>query len=577
MKSKLFKLIVLGLSCGLWLFFGCNKIEDQITDVPKVLSENFVISSKSFLRTELSDIDRIKIALAKSLSNLIMNNQEVTTSSITSLIQSRNGNRILAYDFSTTTLGGSSLLQLLIDNIDSEDADIQVDIEDICKKYPHLSIGFPLWVSKIPIEVINNSEFVLFPSIRSRIEVNWEGIRLSDGAMVSQSKGMPYEYIPIQIKEAEDVIPYHESDLTTIWGDHLIEDHFPIVKNCEDVLTTISEFSISSLCNDEFKLLKIIEFRNNLRNACFMPPVEDCFNGIDDDGDGLVDGDDPDCDGVIADQEICNNGIDDDGDGLIDEDDPDCPCEPDCERDCVYEKNVIEGIKFANISVFDGLNNQPGGEDNISLHYVFVSSQMCGDPMVSTNCPPATWKKVFYGNFFDFFEIQQINGIPTQSELSDVIFIHPFVDIYWKVFPIYYDIPNDNSFEGIYSQLPYLNNTANSHFDGNVYGNVVTLSIHEHDNVIVKQTTTHKITVVNVAKVSLGLQLPGTGNTAKFEFSNTTTKTSEYKYEIEAEKDVELGQTSSIYCDQNYTNSTIGYGINKSTGSIITHLAFYYE
>ena len=48
------------------------------------------------------------------------------------------------------------------------------------------------------------------------------------------------------------------------------------------------------------------------------PPVEDCQNGTDDDGDGLVDGDDPDC------QEDCTNGIDDDGDGLADEEDPQC-------------------------------------------------------------------------------------------------------------------------------------------------------------------------------------------------------------------------------------------------------------
>ena len=52
--------------------------------------------------------------------------------------------------------------------------------------------------------------------------------------------------------------------------------------------------------------------------------IEICDNGIDDDGDGFIDGDDLDC------QELCNNGIDDDGDGFIDCDDMDCDGNPDC-------------------------------------------------------------------------------------------------------------------------------------------------------------------------------------------------------------------------------------------------------
>lgn len=63
------------------------------------------------------------------------------------------------------------------------------------------------------------------------------------------------------------------------------------------------------------------------------PPQEICDNGVDDDGDGLVDCDDPDCDsdpncGTPA--EICDNGVDDDGDGLVDCDDPDCDSDPNC-------------------------------------------------------------------------------------------------------------------------------------------------------------------------------------------------------------------------------------------------------
>ena len=56
---------------------------------------------------------------------------------------------------------------------------------------------------------------------------------------------------------------------------------------------------------------------------------EICDNGKDDDGDKLVDCDDPDCDCTPPPtNEICDNGKDDDGDKLVDCDDPDCDCTP---------------------------------------------------------------------------------------------------------------------------------------------------------------------------------------------------------------------------------------------------------
>ncbi|MEM6722626.1 MAG: hypothetical protein AAF598_01240 [Bacteroidota bacterium] len=75
-------------------------------------------------------------------------------------------------------------------------------------------------------------------------------------------------------------------------------------------------------------------------------PSEICDNTIDDDGDGLVDCNDPDCTSdancpVIA--EICNNSIDDDGDGLVDCDDPDCIADFACPLN----------ISWSQVSAFD--------------------------------------------------------------------------------------------------------------------------------------------------------------------------------------------------------------------------------
>ncbi len=56
-------------------------------------------------------------------------------------------------------------------------------------------------------------------------------------------------------------------------------------------------------------------------NLCI---VEICNNGLDDDGDGKIDCMDSECQAFSYCTEVCDNGLDDDGDGLIDDLDPDC-------------------------------------------------------------------------------------------------------------------------------------------------------------------------------------------------------------------------------------------------------------
>ena len=77
---------------------------------------------------------------------------------------------------------------------------------------------------------------------------------------------------------------------------------------------------------------------------CYM---ERCDNGMDDDGDGLVDCEDSECDCTPV--EICNNGIDDDGDGKTDCQDEDCSnfCETDC-------NNGIDDDEDGFIDYYDG-------------------------------------------------------------------------------------------------------------------------------------------------------------------------------------------------------------------------------
>jgi hypothetical protein len=63
-----------------------------------------------------------------------------------------------------------------------------------------------------------------------------------------------------------------------------------------------------------------------------VPETGRCDDGIDNDGDGWTDADDPECAGTGG--EVCGDGADNDGDLLADCDDPDCQRRPACREVC---------------------------------------------------------------------------------------------------------------------------------------------------------------------------------------------------------------------------------------------------
>ena len=78
--------------------------------------------------------------------------------------------------------------------------------------------------------------------------------------------------------------------------------------------------------------------------------TERCDNGIDDDGDGFIDSEDSDCDATPA--EICDNGIDDDGDGLTDCEDSDCRAATTCQTEIC--DNGVDDDNDGFIDYYDG-------------------------------------------------------------------------------------------------------------------------------------------------------------------------------------------------------------------------------
>ncbi|MBU1238100.1 hypothetical protein KKF84_15300 [Myxococcota bacterium] len=62
-----------------------------------------------------------------------------------------------------------------------------------------------------------------------------------------------------------------------------------------------------------------------------------CLNGVDDNGNGLVDCADPQCAITYGCYEICDNGVDDNKDNKIDCDDPQCATESFCTNACSFD------------------------------------------------------------------------------------------------------------------------------------------------------------------------------------------------------------------------------------------------
>jgi hypothetical protein len=109
--------------------------------------------------------------------------------------------------------------------------------------------------------------------------------------------------------------------------------NYNLVTSGEDtvVLTVLNASSLTELCNngiddDGDNLIDCNDPDCTADPAC-APVAEICNNGSDDDGDGAIDCQDTDCTADPAcapNAEICNNGTDDDGDGNVDCNDPDC-------------------------------------------------------------------------------------------------------------------------------------------------------------------------------------------------------------------------------------------------------------
>ena len=129
--------------------------------------------------------------------------------------------------------------------------------------------------------------------------------------------------------------------------------------------------------------------------------------------------------------------------------------------------------------------------------------------------------------------------------------------------------------EQIYSQARYLDLTPDSTWDGNEYGHAISMAVFEHDDVVVKESTTNTISISNTTKISNALKVGKAFETAA-DFSNSVRRTSSTTITIDAAKDVDLGKRGINYYSKNYDLPNGAYGYYISTGAVSTHFAIYY-
>lgn len=529
------------------LLVSCEKADLTDAKSRNLVRELEVNNPINYSFEELSKENQLKVTISESLENIFSKDETFAKDFINSYLLEGGKTKEFLYQKSKKSSltsksfqkNGKSLEDLLIENIKvPEHSKSGRPSEEVQKKValiknaetilPNLVIKIPEWVEYVIDEVgIENMNFAVYPAVGSQ---NVRNIEAKTAKKQWDESMFISEFIPIQVKESEFLIPVEKNSNLTIWSDDFISDHFPSLQGCNDFKR--QNYIVYS--DEKYDYIDRFKLNTDLMN-------------------GVI------CGIKIASTDKTSKS----------------PCKKVYQRDCVKEKNVIEGIQFANLATFQGMNNQPGGEEVISLHYVFVVSQMCGDLSVSKDCPPTTWKFVFNGKLTDFFHIQVHRGYPTQNELSSVIYRNPYARFYVKAYPKYYDIPVSFSANGMYSQAGYLINTPSSTWDGNIYGSVVSFSVYEHDDIVVSQSQNISVTVNNVTKVSGKLNIKEIFSVGA-DFDENVSRTTSYTYTIDAAKDVELGQNASVYQDENHYRDGKLYGINKSTGSVITHFAFYY-
>jgi len=359
---RLSKHLIYTILLGFLLLHSCT--QDYLTEInQEAPAPTNSIEIEDYELDRFTKGDQIRIAIAKKIGQELAENVTFRREFFEKITyqQARSGKDYFVLDFFDDRFSdGRTGADIL--NIPKPTSDAKSSLNIVAfvsNESPNMVFKIPLFVNSyfwtpevmdLDMELFVTSRMVVYPETEAP---NSQGNFIGYGDNVDHNEGLyavapsgSYEnHLPIHVKSSREHIILTNNNLLDN-GNHIayqISSHWS-----RDGLSCLDEAIIANTVPQDFlpQELKLVNYAKlsadirpcagNTNGGQFLippfgpllsdPPVpplqitEICNNGIDDDEDGLIDGEDPEC--QINSTEICDNGIDDDGDGLIDGDDP---------------------------------------------------------------------------------------------------------------------------------------------------------------------------------------------------------------------------------------------------------------
>lgn len=548
-KFQLFRLLLIIL-----FFSSCHKWEE---DVHLLLpgTERFVerTTNDDFNYSQLEIQDKLKYAVAR-LTARNLDKPEFLQFLLSSM-QSRNeeGTELFYLNIKNQQIAnGKTIEQLLVEEInlsDNKEQEWATLLSNTVNILPTIVFTLPYWTESIIQESggfseISSDEISVWPCMSKNFNSiqnlpYWFGYRNNERLSFGIYTQPIFDHIPIQVKESERYVLVSGVSGNT-WYGRGIDDLFLNTADPSLMDMLISNFisytgHILTGYSQDFRLIDVLNLQTYINK--YLTPESGDPQSL------------PAC------KKICN-------------------------RDCVEEKNYIDGFKFTNGAVYGAINNQPGGENLITLVMQFLTAQMCGNLSLPETCAANTWFRTIRTETARAFK--QVTVILHENEIAASIPETAYLIYKKKLVPWlkYYRLTYvDTSCVKIGdlsggNKLYFLDQGGSTEWNGNIYGSNMLVSVHEHDEVVTQQTTVNTEQRAVTTKVSLNIVPPGDIYKGNYEFSNSVTRTTTNTLNFIAEKDVKLGDFGLHYCNKpNFACLTSQQGVSN-TGSVLFYVAF---
>lgn len=385
---RLFRLFfVLSTALLLFILYSCNKDILLDAEEEQFQSEKPPQNVEPYLASNYIPEEQVRIAISQRIGEKIRKDPAFKKALFDQLVykKARATKDYFVLDFLDDNFNGQTGAQILDgekDAIRDRSSDFEIDIADyVMNVTPDLVLKMPqyvkafFWAEEVAEEDLSIFTEAPFAVYAETSAPNAQGYFVGygdttttfvDGIYGVQQGGAYIGHIPIHVKKSRRHVilnAQNESPLGIPLNEHIRSCWTPESLNCYNNALQNSTVNQSFLTNGN-KLVNYEVLMHELGNCIRTLSPNTLFCGG-----PTVDPPNP-----PTSVEDCDNGIDDDGDGLIDEEDPDCmPCHElaDYYRDCDEDENIITGARFLSPHYYFEIVNQllPSIEDNINLRF----------------------------------------------------------------------------------------------------------------------------------------------------------------------------------------------------------------